>query len=83
MSPTAAVFAIRIGQATRERRKALGISQEAFADLIGMHRTYYGAVERGEKDCQLSTLRRVAAGLGVPLSRLLSDAERHGTGSSL
>jgi transcriptional regulator with XRE-family HTH domain len=76
MNARAAEFAARIGQATRDRRKALGISQEAFADVIDMHRAYYGAVERGEKDFQLSTLQRVAAGLGVPLSRLVSDAER-------
>ncbi len=68
-------LAVQIGQAARERRKALGLSQEAFADLIGMHRTYFGAVERGEKNLQLSTLQRVAAGLDVPLSRLIESAE--------
>jgi transcriptional regulator with XRE-family HTH domain len=83
MTP-AAEFAARVGQATRDRRKALRISQEAFAERICMHRTYFGAVERGEKDCQLSTLQRVATGLGIPLLKLIESADlrsKHPQGS--
>ena len=43
----------RLGQAFRKRREALGYSQESFADHIGMHRTYYSAIERGEKNLQI------------------------------
>jgi transcriptional regulator with XRE-family HTH domain len=65
----------RIGAAVRKRREALGVSQEAFADRIRMHRTYYGALERGEKNLQLSTLERVCAGLSVSMSEVIQDAE--------
>ena len=40
----------RLGKAFRKRREALGFSQESYADEIGMHRTYYSAIERGEKN---------------------------------
>ena len=41
-------LAERLGAAMRSRRQRLEVSQEAFADQIGMHRTYYSALERGE-----------------------------------
>ncbi len=64
----------RVGDVIRRRRKRLGYSQEAFADCIHMHRAYYGALERGEKNLQLSTLERVSAGLRVPLWEVIRDA---------
>jgi transcriptional regulator with XRE-family HTH domain len=65
----------RLGKALRKRRLALGHSQESFADQIGMHRTYYSAVERGEKNLQLDTLEKVCAGLQARLWEVLKDAE--------
>lgn len=64
----------RVGEAVRHKREALGLSQEAFADKIGMHRTYYGAIERGERNLTLQSLSRIADGLGVELSELFSAA---------
>jgi transcriptional regulator with XRE-family HTH domain len=64
----------RLGNALRERRSALGYSQESFADKIGMHRAYYSAIERGEKNLTLGLLLRVAAGLGVKLAVLMAEA---------
>jgi transcriptional regulator with XRE-family HTH domain len=66
----------RIGDAIRRRREAREISQEAFADQIPMHRTYYGALERGEKNLQLSTLERVCESLDAPMWEVIRDAER-------
>ena len=68
----------RVGAAIRRQRKRLGFSQEAFADHIGMHRAYYGALERGEKNMQLTTLERVARGLGVLEQDLIAEAEAMG-----
>lgn len=65
----------RIGTAVRKRREGLGFSQEGFADHISMHRTYYGAVERGEKNLQLTTLERVCEGLKVRMWEVLREAE--------
>lgn len=58
----------------RRRREALSLSQEAFADLIQMHRTYYSAIERGERNMTLHTLEKVAKGLKARLSDLFTDA---------
>jgi transcriptional regulator with XRE-family HTH domain len=66
--------ATEIGRAIRQRRLQLDISQEAFADGISMHRAYYGAIERGERNLTLATLIRVCRGLGIRPSALLSDA---------
>lgn len=65
-----------IGRAVRARRLTLGVSQEDFADSLQMHRTQYGAIEQGRKDCQLSTLMRLAQGLNMPLWELVRDIER-------
>lgn len=63
-----------LGAAIRARREALGFSQESFADEIKMHRTYYSAIERGEKNLTVAVLERVARGLGAKLSAVFSEA---------
>jgi len=66
-------MAIQLGRAVRARREAAGVSQDQFADRIDMHRAYYAAIERGEKNVTLPTLKRVADGLRVSISELLRD----------
>jgi transcriptional regulator with XRE-family HTH domain len=66
-------MAIQIGRAIRSRREASGSTQDQFADEIEMHRAYYAAIERGEKNITLRTLKRVAEGLQVRMSELLRD----------
>lgn len=66
--------AARLGRAIRARRRELGLSQDAFADGIDMHRAYYSAIERGEKNLTLRTLQRVAHGLGTSMAALMHDA---------
>ena len=68
-------IAERVGQGLRQLRTAKGLSQEAFADSIRMHRAYYSAIERGEKNLTLSTLARVAAGLGITMASLLRSCD--------
>jgi len=70
-----AALRLRLGAVLRRERLKRGFSQEGFADALGMHRTYYGAIERGEKNLQLSTLSRVCAGLHRPLSSVIRSAE--------
>jgi transcriptional regulator with XRE-family HTH domain len=65
----------KLGAAVRERRQALEYSQDTFADAIGMHRAYYSAIERGERNVTLATLARVAEGLDVPIAALLAEAK--------
>ncbi len=61
----------RIGRNLRAHRLAEGLSQEAFAEVLGVHRTYVGALERGERNLRIGTLRRVADHLGVTLHDLI------------
>lgn len=65
----------KLGTAVREHRQAQDYSQDTFADAIGMHRAYYSAIERGERNVTLSTLARVADGLGVPIAQLMAEAK--------
>jgi transcriptional regulator with XRE-family HTH domain len=67
--------ATRVGQAMRDARKSLELSQDDFADHIDMHRAYYGAIERGEKNITLQTLHRVATGLGTTMAELLEGID--------
>lgn len=50
----------------------MGISQEELATLCGLHRTYIGSVERGERNVTLSTLEVLASTLGVSVPDLLT-----------
>mgnify|MGYP003576440287 CR=1 FL=1 len=69
-----ATLTAELGGAIRRRRESLGYSQDRFADAIQMHRAYYGSIERGARNVTVSTLARVAEGLGVKPSDLLRDA---------
>lgn len=65
----------RLGQRIRELRNEKGWSQEEFADVCGVHRTYMGHLERGEKNLSFRSIMRVASALDVPLSVLFSGIE--------
>lgn len=64
----------RLAVVLRKRREAMQISQEAFADSIGMHRAYYSGLERGRHNMTLLTLDRVAAGLQTDIATLAMQA---------
>jgi len=66
----------RLGRAIRRLRKASGYSQESFADRCRLHRTYMGAVERGETNISLDNLERIAKALGMTAGQLLLEAEK-------
>ena len=57
----------------KNSRKAQNLSQEALADKAGLHRTYIGAVERGERNITLINANRIAEALGVKLSECLKE----------
>ncbi|WP_368563154.1 helix-turn-helix domain-containing protein [Pseudoxanthomonas sp. UTMC 1351] len=69
---------LKFGKAVQSARLGLGYSQEAFAAVLGMHRTQLGHIEQGLKDCRLSTIVRISAALGMSASQLLDqvDAKR-------
>jgi transcriptional regulator with XRE-family HTH domain len=61
------------GRNLRKVRIERGFSQEAFADSLGVHRTYMGGVERGERNLTLRTVERLAGLAGVPPLELLAE----------
>ncbi len=63
------------GQAVRQERERNGVSQDAFAEIARVHRTYVGSVERGERNLSLKNVAAFANALGMPVSKLLARAE--------
>ncbi|MHB8243120.1 MAG: helix-turn-helix domain-containing protein [Solirubrobacteraceae bacterium] len=63
------------GERVRDRRHALGLSQEAMADQIGIHWTFLGQVERGQRNLNLHNLLKLARGLGVDPAELVQGLE--------
>lgn len=66
----------RLGRNLRAHRVAEGLSQEAFAEVLGVHRTYIGALERGERNLQVRTVERLADRIGVSMHDLLCGPGR-------
>lgn len=66
-----------VGQNLRAYREERGLSQEAFAEVLGVHRTYMGGIERGQRNLTLKSLERIAAKLDLePLALLTSSSQR-------
>ncbi len=59
----------------RRFRLARGMSQQDFAYEIEMDRTYYGGVERGERNVSIDNIERIATGLGVDSWLLLKEPD--------
>ena len=65
----------RFGNRLRNLRQAQGMSQEKLAELSGLHRTYVGDVERGERNISLINLETLARALQISLSSLVEDVD--------
>ena len=62
---------LTLGRNIRQLREAKGLSQEALADVSGLHRTYIGGIERGERNVSIINIARLAEALEVDASRLV------------
>ena len=65
----------KLGEAVRRHRKALKLSQEKLADLCGLHRTYIGGIERGERNVTILKLLQVTEALQIRIADLVRDIE--------
>jgi transcriptional regulator with XRE-family HTH domain len=65
-----------LGRAVRQLREEQGLSQEALAYKVGVHRTYLGGIERGERNVSFANILRIATALHVAPSELFGHYER-------
>ena len=65
----------RLGEKIKSMRNELGYSQERFAMMIEMDRTYFATVELGKRNISLHNIEKIAAGLGVSLSKLFEGVD--------
>lgn len=70
LSPMNRELSKKFGERVRTLRNALGLSQEKLAEKAGVHRTYIGMIERGEKNITLSNIEKIASALGVSVDTL-------------
>lgn len=62
---------VQVGHNIRARRTELGITQETAAHRCGVHPVEFARAERGQRDLRVSTIVRIAAGLGVAAGELV------------
>jgi transcriptional regulator with XRE-family HTH domain len=66
---------VRFGKRVRTLRERAGLSQERLAEKAGIHRTYIGGVERGERNLGLKNVFRIARALAVPVADLFTEEQ--------
>ncbi len=61
----------RLGSNVKRLRAQQGLSQESFADLASIHRTYVSDIERGARNPTIAVVQRLAEALGIDAADLL------------
>jgi transcriptional regulator with XRE-family HTH domain len=69
------ILSVEIGQRIRNYRLQQKLSQEELAEKCGLHPTYIGQVERGEKNATIGSISKIASGLNISLSMLFEHIE--------
>lgn len=64
---------IKFGKAMRKQRKARGLTQEELAELSGLHFTYIGSVERGERNVSIKSIDTLLKALGLSYKEFFRD----------
>ncbi len=63
------------GKNVRKYREELGVSQEKFAEMCGLHRTYISDIERFQRSISLGNIQKIADSLGVEIYKLFVEEE--------
>lgn len=66
----------KFGYTVKQKRIELNLSQEKFADMIGLHRTYISEIESGERNVSLINIEKIANGFGMSVSELFKQMEK-------
>jgi transcriptional regulator with XRE-family HTH domain len=66
-------LALQFGELVRKKRTELEMSQEAFAEICGLHRTYIGSIELGKKTVTIDTANKVAQAFGITLEQYFQE----------
>jgi transcriptional regulator with XRE-family HTH domain len=64
---------VRFGKSIRKRRQEIGVSQEEFADMSSLDRTYIGGIQRGERNASLVNVEKIAKAFRISLAELFRD----------
>lgn len=75
-------LSIEIGKRIRNYRMQLRLSQEELAEKCGLHPTYIGQVERGEKNATIESISKITAGLSISLGTLFENITSFDDGNS-
>jgi transcriptional regulator with XRE-family HTH domain len=75
-SKSANELVLLVGENIRKQRLAKKFSQEAFADYIGLDRSNYGAIERGQRNISVLTLARIAEALEIDVADLVPNRNK-------
>lgn len=67
---------VEFGITVRRLRERKGFSQEEFAGMADVHRTYMSSIERGKVQVSIAVAQKVAEALDIPLSRLWREIEK-------
>lgn len=66
-------YLVKFGQRIRELRQKTGLSQEKFALMIGMDRTYFSSVESSKRNISLLNIKKIADGLEITVDKLFEN----------
>jgi transcriptional regulator with XRE-family HTH domain len=69
-------FSDAFSEVVKEIRERKKLSRNAVAKRAGLHQTYIGLLERGQRSPNLDTAKAIAGALGVPLAKLITQAEK-------
>ena len=76
MAQAQPVLSDAFSQVTKQHREKRKLSRAAVAEMSGLHQTYVGLLERGERSPNLDTAKAIASALGISLGKLITEAER-------